>query len=539
MSSHPRNAVDGKYLLLILVAFFLACIPSVLNRSIWTDEVYSMLLLSGRMLIDYPATVTTPQATQDFLHHSATFAQMLHTLIEDDVHPPAYYLLAKAWSLPFGQTLLALRWLSVAIGLVSIVVFARFLWGMSPALARITTPIFAFSTGVMHYSTEVRHYMFSLLGLVLTLYLMGRIIAARDTREGAGAALLAALAAATSLTVLTNYLAIFPLAACYLWFIVLQSNWRSGLISGVCALLVFALWLPFLFQHRPEIEADGLAALSQELYAFDYHAGEVGWQGLPRQAFLVLQGVFGSLYIASHSDYPNVLHWVGRFFFALLIAIGAASAVSRAVTPHERALAWLFILLALAPAAGAMVLYILVSKQLYGVRYLMLAAPGLAALCGMGIQNLYRLNATLGRAGWIAGLALLLSVVNWGYSSSYYQGKTIYRDLAAALQRQLPQRSLVIAGTGPMPGNTTALFHELPADAQVLVLRRDSDLAAVLATAQQYDHVWLVRVRELTRNIEDQLAASLARTWEKANDIEQVEHFRNVRGAPVPVRQIR
>jgi hypothetical protein len=59
----------------------------------------------------------------------------------------------------------------------------------------------------------------------------------------------------------------------------------------------------------------------------------------------------------------------------------------------------------------------------------------------------------------------------------------------------------------------------------VLVLRRESALEAVLATAQQYDHVWLVRVRELTRPLEDELAATLARTWEKKDVLEQVEHY--------------
>ena len=181
MSSTSHRKGSDKYLLLTLVAFFLACVPSVLHRSIWTDEVYTLLLLSGHMLPGYPEAVTTPASVQQFLHTSAPVKQMLKSLVVDDVHPPAYFLLANAWASAFGQTLLSLRWLSVVIGLATIFVFCRFLELGSPALARVTTPIFAFSTGVLHYSTEVRHYMFSLLGLVLTLYLMGRLIAASAT----------------------------------------------------------------------------------------------------------------------------------------------------------------------------------------------------------------------------------------------------------------------------------------------------------------------------------------------------------------------
>lgn len=527
MSSTSHRQGSGRYLLLTLIAFFLACVPSVLHRSIWTDEVYTLLLLSGHMLPGYPETVTTPESVQRFLHTSAPVKQMLQSLVVDDVHPPAYFLLAKAWVSVFGQTLLSLRWLSVLIGLATIFVFCRFLELGSPTLARVTTPIFAFSTGVLHYSTEVRHYMFSLLGLVLTLYLMGRLIAARDRPLAENARLLMALMAATSLSLLTNYLVIFPIAAAYLWFVVLRSNWRSGLASGLCALLVFCLWLPFLFQTRPDIAhgAQGLDALSQELYSFDYSAGETGWAGLSRQLQLVLQGVFGSLYIASHSAYPTLLHWAGRLFFAGLIAIGAVSAIARTEKFDPGRLAWLFILLAIAPAAGALILYIVVDKQLYGMRYMMLAAPGLAGLCGMGVLSAYRLRPRLGAVAWAAVLALLLSVANWGYTSSYFQGKTVYRELAAPLRQLGAGRSLVIAGRGPMPGNTTALFYELPPDTHVLVLRRDSELGAVLATAQQYDHVWLVRVRELTRPLEDELAATLARTWEKRDVLEQVEHY--------------
>lgn len=527
MSSNPPGTGASKYLLLTLVVFFLACIPNLLNRSIWTDEVYTMLLLSGQMLTSYPDTVTTPEATQQFLHSSAPVSQMLQSLVEDDVHPPVYFLIAKAWASVFGQTLFSLRWLSVAAGLATIFVFAHFLALSSPALARVVTPIFAASTGALHYSTEVRHYIFSLLGLVVTLYVMGRIIAARTHRSDTHPALIAALVAATSLTLLTNYLAIFPIAACYLWFVVLRANWRTGLVSGACSLLLFSLWLPFLFQSRPDIaaQADGFNALSLELYSFDYHPGQIGWEGLPRQLYLVLQGTFGSLFIASHIDYPNALHWIGRIFLAGLIVLGATSTIARTDTDDTDRLGWLFVLLALAPAAGAILLYFVVTKQLYGLRYMMLAVPGLAALCGMGILRFYRVDAKLGVATGIAAIALLLSVANWGYTSSFFQGKTIYRALAASVQQQPPGSSLVIAGTGPMPGNTTALFYELPPSAHVLVLRPDSDIRSVLAAAQPYDHIWLIRVRELTRSIEDALAATMARTWEKQETLEQIEHY--------------
>jgi hypothetical protein len=59
----------------------------------------------------------------------------------------------------------------------------------------------------------------------------------------------------------------------------------------------------------------------------------------------------------------------------------------------------------------------------------------------------------------------------------------------------------------------------------VLVLRQDSDIDSVLATAEQYDHVWLIRVRELTRAIENALAKSLGQSRERTEVLQQVEHY--------------
>jgi hypothetical protein len=179
----------------------------------------------------------------------------------------------------------------------------------------------------------------------------------------------------------------------------------------------------------------------------------------------------------------------------------------------------------MAPAAGVIILYFVLTKQLSELRYMMLAAPGLAALCGIGILRIYQINARMGVLAWCASLAFLLSVANWGYASSYYQGKTIYRDFSTLLQQHQHDSNLVIAGTGPLPGNTAALFYELPPDTNVVVLRPDTNVEAILATSARYDHVWLVRIRELTRGVEDKLAESLQRSRKNTEIFYQIEHF--------------
>jgi hypothetical protein len=59
----------------------------------------------------------------------------------------------------------------------------------------------------------------------------------------------------------------------------------------------------------------------------------------------------------------------------------------------------------------------------------------------------------------------------------------------------------------------------------VVVLRPDTNVEAILATSARYDHVWLVRIRELTRGVEDKLAESLQRSRKNTEIFYQIEHF--------------
>ena len=78
------------------VLFMVLCIIGLKN-SIWFDESYSAYLIRG-----------------DFSD--------IWTLTASDVHPPFYYFCLKVWSLIFGYSDVSLRFMSVFLGALTIII---------------------------------------------------------------------------------------------------------------------------------------------------------------------------------------------------------------------------------------------------------------------------------------------------------------------------------------------------------------------------------------------------------------------------------
>ena len=86
VKAHPR--IDALVLLVGLVVFAAIAFGNATRASIWFDEAFSAYLIQF--------------SYWDILVFTA-----------EDVHPPVYYWLLKAWSTLFGTTEFALRSLSV------------------------------------------------------------------------------------------------------------------------------------------------------------------------------------------------------------------------------------------------------------------------------------------------------------------------------------------------------------------------------------------------------------------------------------------
>ncbi|CAA0105857.1 Uncharacterised protein [Halioglobus japonicus] len=115
---------------------------------------------------------------------------------------------------------------------LAIVAFFQFFKLYSRNLAIVATSMFGFSKAVLHCSTEARFYIVLLLGLVTILYLLATVSKGDHKLHVRNFFLLPALAIVTALTFLSNYLAIFSIGVCYIWFCSYRSNWRVGLLYG-------------------------------------------------------------------------------------------------------------------------------------------------------------------------------------------------------------------------------------------------------------------------------------------------------------------
>ena len=119
-------------LLFACIYVVLCCIN--LRSSIWFDESYSAYLVRG-----------------DFGQIWAETAQ--------DVHPPLFYFLLKIWSMIFGTSDFAMRFMSVFFGALSIILAFHLLkrW-FNIKTATIATALLSLSPFLIRYGQEMRMY---------------------------------------------------------------------------------------------------------------------------------------------------------------------------------------------------------------------------------------------------------------------------------------------------------------------------------------------------------------------------------------------
>lgn len=185
----PRPTRDALVLPAILAIAAALRFHRIGEESLWTDEVHSLLL--ARMPV----------------------AELIRAARED-VHPPLYFLLLRAWIALFGESAVALRSMSAIVSVLTILPLhslARKLSGSRAAL--FSCALFAISPYHLWYAQEAR--MYALLAFLETLLLFGawRATDRADARTPGGAILACApLWVATALLVPTHFFWVFVAA---------------------------------------------------------------------------------------------------------------------------------------------------------------------------------------------------------------------------------------------------------------------------------------------------------------------------------------
>lgn len=205
---------------LLFVLFFALGIRliGIQSRPIWYDEAFSVLLAEQG-----PAAILSGTLAADADSSAA------------EEHPPAYYFALWGWVQLFGYSLVAVRLLSIALSLGTIV----FLYGIARHLfdeqtALVSASLAALLPFQVHYGVEIR--MYGLLALWLTLATLAML---------KHQWILFSLAAA--LAQYTHNLAAFyliPLALTPIF----QRDWKTFRSLALAGLGSIVLYIPWLIQ---------------------------------------------------------------------------------------------------------------------------------------------------------------------------------------------------------------------------------------------------------------------------------------------------
>jgi mannosyltransferase len=210
----------------VLAVSLLARIPGLAGRPLWYDEAFAVLFSSkgvGRMLYG---------------------TLQIQSGVAADVHPLLYYSILWLWGHIFGRSPLAVRSLSVIIGLGIVVVgylLARRLFGSRAGM--LAGLALAFSPFQVHYAQEVRMY-----GLLALILVSASLVYWKALHGGAWWTWLV-FGALAGLAMYTHVLAAAYLAALGLTP-VLWRRWGDLGKTALSAALAAAIYLPWMI-HVP------------------------------------------------------------------------------------------------------------------------------------------------------------------------------------------------------------------------------------------------------------------------------------------------
>ena len=170
---------------------------------------------------------------------------MLHRIPESESTPPLYYLLAWAWSRPFGSGEVGLRSLSALVGTASVpVAFAAARELCSRRVGLAVAALAAVSPVLVWYSQEGRAYALLVLLGALVLWAFARLL----RRPGGRAAV--AWGAASALALGSHYFAVFLVVPMAIWLAVRPATRRVVLPATLFVAATALALLPLAIHQR-------------------------------------------------------------------------------------------------------------------------------------------------------------------------------------------------------------------------------------------------------------------------------------------------
>ncbi|MFN3286615.1 MAG: glycosyltransferase family 39 protein [bacterium] len=391
----------SRWALLSAAALLAAVWVLVGGRSLWFDELFG-LHAAGRPWGDFVRFVR-----------------------DHDAHPPAYYLLLRVWTRPFGISELALRALSAVLAVATLaVVRERVRQRLGEAPAAVAVLALAASPLFLQAATEATRY--ALLTLLYSAAAWDAVSAVeKDARFPWR------LAALGALLLYTHYLGAVLVAslAAFAWWEGGRRGLRTAAVAFSVSGVLFTPWLPVLWHHLSagRFDPPWRPALPATLPLQVLHV--VGFGGR----------VAGTASYFSVSQAPLWVEVVLAVLVAVVVGLGV-----RTLWDRSRSLARLVACCAGLPAAALLGVSLVRQSMVAYPRYFVFALPFLAVAVGPLAGGLSgRGSRVLAACCGAALLALSAGSLSlWG--SNLTEGMGDRRALAAQLRARLQPRDVVL-----------------------------------------------------------------------------------------------
>jgi len=328
-------------------------------------------------------------------------------MLSFDVHPPLYYLLLKGWMAAAGDGEFALRYFSVAAGLLTVVLACKLAQLLADRQAALAAGLLAaLSPLLVAYGQETR--MYGLAGLLATAAACLLMVAWRHQHWYAWLAFSLVEAAA----LYTHYytaLVLVALGLAALAALLVAGPWQerrraaAWAASQVWALALFAPIAPTAVARLQAYGSDWLPNLKiEELEVATLRAFSLGpWPGAA--------GEEGLLALA-----------------AALAGVAAVLGLARRSSRRATALALLWLALATVP-----VIYAALQKPMFHPRYYVQAVPAYCLLLGAACVRGRRALLAVGLALVVAAAGVSAVGLAWGAAVPHDDARGVARYLAA------------------------------------------------------------------------------------------------------------
>lgn len=392
--------LKAKYLWITpVVVGFVLRLFDLTRSSIWHDEGYTMWLIRGGFA--------------DIVARTAR-----------DVHPPAYYILAKFWTLAFGNSVFSIRFLSLlfSVGIIYLVYrIVAEIWDLKAAFW--ASLLVAFSPFLIRFGQEARMYGVVAFFTTLAAYFVVMLIKTKKDKY------IWLYIPAMIIAMYTQYYAFFVVISLWLVMAIFTPEfwtlqWLEALkekkgvfnykwwIANISLLVLYAPWFPVAYKQVTRV--GGSYWIKPE------------WITIRTIPNNVLQFVTYSHLDAIYSW--NIFGVAGYWFIALALILSGAYLFT--VKDKKRVVASLFVYGFL-----PMVLVFVLSKlktPIYQDRYFPFSALGVFAIWGILISLIKQtwLRISIG----IVALAVLSYGIYFMHTDVNHQMKQVSDEVKAKEQ---------------------------------------------------------------------------------------------------------